>query len=188
MRPLRGGVDETRACPSPARGASPRINERIGRLKARHRRVAGYYKLDLTVEGERVVSVAFARDPAKGSMADLPGVYCLRTNLTDWDAERLENLYHADGSGSGVPLSEIRTRPAPHPPPRAQTHRHLNPAYQLVQIVAAARTRETEAPCAIDAWSPPPSAAPKRSRPAPALANLRRPRHRSRRRAASSEN
>ena len=45
------------------------------------------------MEDDRVVSVAFARDPATGTMADLPGVYCLRTNLMDWDAERLWRTY-----------------------------------------------------------------------------------------------
>ena len=123
-----------------ARRKPEQINERIGRLKARHRRVAGYYKLDLTVEGERVVSVAFARDPAKGTMADLPGVYCLRTNLMDWDAERLWRTYITLTDLEAVfrcLKSELGLRPIHHRAPR-RTEGHLFIAviaYQLVQIV-----------------------------------------------------
>ena len=123
-----------------ARRKPEQINERIGRLKAGHRRVAGYYKLDLTVEGGRVESLAFTRDPAKGSMADLPGVYCLRTNLADWDAERLWKTYVTLTDLEAVfrcLKSELGLRPIHHRAPR-RTEGHLFiavVAYQLVQIV-----------------------------------------------------
>ena len=123
-----------------ARRKPEQINQRIGRLKARHRRVAGYYKLDLTVEDDRVVSVAFARDPATGTMADLPGVYCLRTNLMDWDAERLWRTYITLTDLEAVfrcLKSELGLRPIHHRAPR-RTEGHLFiavVAYQLVQIV-----------------------------------------------------
>ncbi len=71
-----------------ARRKPEQVNQRIGRLKGHYRRVAGYYRLDLTVEDDRVRSLAFVRDPATDSMADLPSVYCLRTNLMDWDEVR----------------------------------------------------------------------------------------------------
>ena len=54
LRKLAEGLSKPRA-----RGKPEQVHERIGRLKAKHRRVAGYYKLDLTVEGERVASLAF---------------------------------------------------------------------------------------------------------------------------------
>ena len=123
-----------------ARRKPEQINERIGRLKAKHRRVAGYYKLDLTVEAGRVASVAFTRDPASGTMADLPGVYCLRTNLMDWDAERLWRTYVTLTDLEAVfrcLKSELGLRPIHHRVPR-RTEGHLFIAvlaYQLVQIV-----------------------------------------------------
>ena len=123
-----------------ARRKPEQVHERIGRLKAKHRRVAGYYKLDLTVEGDRVESVAFTREPAKGSMADLPGVYCLRTNLMDWDAERLWKTYVTLTDLEAVfrcLKSELGLRPIHHRVPR-RTEGHLFIAvlaYQLVQIV-----------------------------------------------------
>ena len=135
LRKLAEGLSKPRARRKPEQ-----INQRIGRLKARHRRVAGYYKLDLTVEGERVVSVAFARDPATGTMADLPGVYCLRTNLMDWDAERLWRTYITLTDLEAVfrcLKSELGLRPIHHRAPR-RTEGHLFIAviaYQLVQIV-----------------------------------------------------
>ena len=123
-----------------ARRKPEQVHERIGRLKAKHRRVAGYYKLDLTVEGDRVVSLAFTRNPARGSMADLPGVYCLRTNLLDWDAERLWKTYVTLTDLEAVfrcLKSELGLRPIHHRAPR-RTEGHLFIAvlaYQLVQIV-----------------------------------------------------
>ena len=89
--------------------------------------MAGYYKLDLSVEGERVASVAFTRDPATGSMADLPGVYCLRTNLMDWDAERLWKTYVTLTDIEAVfrcLKSELGLRPIHHRVPR-RTEGHL---------------------------------------------------------------
>ena len=123
-----------------ARRKPEQINQRIGRLKARHRRVAGYYKLELAVQGERVTAVTWTRDPAKGTMADLPGVYCLRTNLTDWDAERLWRTYITLTDLEAVfrcLKSELGLRPIHHRAPR-RTEGHLFIgviAYQLVQIV-----------------------------------------------------
>ena len=123
-----------------ARRKPEQVNQRIGRLKAKHRRVAGHYQLDLTVEDGRVQSVAWTRGPAKGSMADLPGVYCLRTNLTDWDAERLWRTYVTLTDLEAVfrcLKSELGLRPIHHRVPR-RTEGHLFitvVAYQLVQVV-----------------------------------------------------
>ena len=123
-----------------ARRRPGQINERIGRLKAKHRRVARYYKVSVTVEADRVESVAWSRDPARGSMAELPGVYCLRTNLTDWDAERLWKTYVTLTDLEAVfrcLKSELGLRPIHHRVPR-RTEGHLFiavVAYQLVQIV-----------------------------------------------------
>jgi len=156
-----------------ARRKPEQVNQRIGRLKAKHRRVAGHYRTDLTVEDGRVQSVAWTRSPAKGSMADLPGVYCLRTNLTDWDVERLWRTYVTLTDLEAVfrcLKSELGLRPIHHRAPR-RTEGHLFitvVAYQLVQV-ARRRLRERghadswtalRNRLAPDAASPPPSDAP----------------------------
>ncbi len=123
-----------------ARRKPEQINQRLGRLKAQHRRVAGYYSLDLTVQGERVQSITWTRNPAKGSMADRPGVYCLRSNLTDWDAQRLWRTYATLTDLEAVfrcLKTELGLRPIYHQTPkRAEGHLFIAViAYQLVQIV-----------------------------------------------------
>ena len=125
----------------PRAGRKPeQIGERIGRLKAKHRRVSGYYKLELAVAEDRVTAVTWTRDPAKGSMADLPGVYSLRTNLMDWDAERLWRTHVTLTDLEAVfrrLKSELGLRPIHHRAPR-RTEGHLFitvVAYQLAQII-----------------------------------------------------
>ena len=123
-----------------ARRKPEQIHERIGRLKAKHRRVSGYYELSLTVTDERVEAVAWTRKPTEGTMADRPGVYCLRTNLTDWDAERLWRTYATLTDLEAVfrcLKSELGLRPIHHRvPKRTEGHLFLTVvAYQLVQIV-----------------------------------------------------
>ena len=126
-------------CPAPY-GFNRRGDHNRGSLLYPFFRFVVEAKLDLTVEGERVVSLAFTRDPAKGSMADLPGVYCLRTNLMDWDAERLWKTYVTLTDLEAVfrcLKSELGLRPIHHRAPR-RTEGHLFIAvlaYQLVQIV-----------------------------------------------------
>ena len=123
-----------------ARRRPEQVHERLGRLKAKHRRVARYYTLSVVVERDRVEAVTWTRGPAKGSRADLPGVYCLRTNLTDWEAERLWRTYATLTDLEAVfrcLKSELGLRPIHHRVPR-RTEGHLFiavVAYQLVQIV-----------------------------------------------------
>ena len=90
--------------------------ERIGRLKASNRRVAQHYDVELDTDqtGERATAVRFTRRPVEGSMMTHPGVYCLRTNETDWDEENLvADLRHPHRPRSGLPLAEIGARTAP---------------------------------------------------------------------------
>lgn len=123
-----------------ARRKPEQVNERIGRLKAQDRHVAAYYQLSVTVDRDRVDSLTWTRDPATGSRADLPGVYCLRSNLLDWDAERLWKTYSTLTDLEAVfrvLKSELGLRPIHHRVPR-RTEGHLLIAviaYQLVQNV-----------------------------------------------------
>jgi len=70
-----------------------RVLERIGRLKEKYARVACEY--DIQVEkaatGPNATALTFVRTRHRAK--DYAGVYCLRTNLLDWDAEKLWHTY-----------------------------------------------------------------------------------------------
>ena len=123
--------------------------ERIGRLKANNRRVAQHYDVELDTDptGERATAVRFTRRPLEGSMMTHPGVYCLRTNQTDWDEETLWRTYVTLTDLEAVfrsLKSELGLRPIfHHKPIRAEGHLFLSViAYQLVQVIRR-RLRET---------------------------------------------
>ncbi len=65
--------------------------ERIGRLKERSRGVAQHYviTLEADAEGRNAVALTYQRQPLAGSRLTHPGVYCLRSSETNWDAEKL---------------------------------------------------------------------------------------------------
>ena len=69
--------------------------QRIGRLKARHTRVAAHYQINVTADetGNQAVAVTWTRRPQDGSMLTHPGVYCLRSSQTDWDEDTLWRTY-----------------------------------------------------------------------------------------------
>ena len=116
--------------------------ERIGRLKAKNRRVAQHYDIELDTDptGERATAVRFTRRPVEGSMMTHPGVYCLRSNQTDWDEETLWRTYITLTDLEAVfrsLKSELGLRPIfHHKPIRAEGHLFLSViAYQLVQVI-----------------------------------------------------
>jgi transposase len=57
-----------------------KVLERIGRLKEKYARAAQHYDVTVTADEAH-------------SQATHPGVYCLRSNLTDWDEEALWRTY-----------------------------------------------------------------------------------------------
>ena len=69
--------------------------QRIGRLKEQHNGIGQHYQIDLQLDdsGEKVIGLAWSRQPVTGTMLTHPGVYCLRSNETDWDAEKLWYTY-----------------------------------------------------------------------------------------------
>jgi transposase len=72
---------------------TPKILERLGRLKERYRRVAHHYEVRTETDesGEMVTALHWER---KARADDAPlGVYCLRTTLTEWDESRLWHTY-----------------------------------------------------------------------------------------------
>ncbi len=70
-----------------------KVLERIGRLKQRYARAARYY--DITVEpdpdSDKAKTIHWQRN--KTIDDTLPGVYCLRTNQTDWNEATLWHTY-----------------------------------------------------------------------------------------------
>lgn len=72
-----------------------KIVERLGRLKEKYARAAQHYEVTVTPddEGNKAVSISWKRMEKANSQATHPGVYCLRTNLTDWNEETLWRTY-----------------------------------------------------------------------------------------------
>ncbi len=119
--------------------------QRIGRLKAKHSRVAPHYQIAVTADetGDKAVAVTWTRRPQDGSMATHPGVYCLRSSQTDWDEDTLWRTYTTLTDVEAVfraLKSELGLRPIyHHKPRRADGHLFITViAYQLVQVI---RTR-----------------------------------------------
>ena len=119
--------------------------ERIGRLKEKAHGIARHY--DITVDtdpsGQRATAVRVTRKAQPGSMMTHPGVYCLRSNRTDWDEETLWRTCFMLTDVEAVfrsLKSELGLRPIYHHKPiRAEGHLFITvTAYQLVQVI---RTR-----------------------------------------------
>ncbi len=123
--------------------------QRIGRLKETSRGVAQHYDIELDTDetGERATAVRFTRRALPGSMLTHPGVYCLRTNQTDWDESTLWRTYFTLTDIEAVfrsLKSELGLRPIYHHKPiRAEGHLFITViAYQLVQVIRR-RLRQT---------------------------------------------
>lgn len=126
-----------------------KVWQRIGRLKEQSRGIAQHYDiaLDTDESGERATAVRFTRRARPGTMRTHPGVYCLRSNQTDWDEATLWRTYFTLTDLEAVfrsLKSELGLRPIYHHKPiRAEGHLFITViAYQLVQVI---RTRLRQA-------------------------------------------
>ena len=122
-----------------------KVWQRIGRLKEKSRGIAQHYDIELDTDpsGKRATAVRFTRQALPGSMMTHPGVYCLRSNETDWDEATLWRTYFMLTDLEAVfrsLKSELGLRPIYHHKPiRAEGHLFITVlAYQLVQVI---RTR-----------------------------------------------
>lgn len=72
-----------------------KLRERIGRLKEKYARVAQHYAIDVTLDdaGKTVTALNWRQNPKPGSALTHPGVYCLRTTLTDYSDAALWRVY-----------------------------------------------------------------------------------------------
>ena len=118
------------------------INERIGRLKEKCKRVSAHYRLEMTVtEGtDQVTSLRWHYEPLPSSKQTDPGVYKLRTTLTDWEDETLWRTYTMLTDLESVfrsLKSELGMRPVyHHKEERCDGHLFITTlAYQAVQLI-----------------------------------------------------
>ena len=72
-----------------------KIQERIGRAKEKYARAAQHYTVELTLDdaGKAVTAITWSKTPKPNSAMANPGVYCLRTTLTEPDDATLWRIY-----------------------------------------------------------------------------------------------
>jgi len=73
----------------------PKVLERIGRLKEKHKRISGCYKINIKVSEDGTLATAVSWEVIDGKMSEkLTGSYFLRTNLMGMGPEGLWKLYN----------------------------------------------------------------------------------------------
>lgn len=72
-----------------------KILERIGRLKEKYASAAQHYDIEVKHNEDtgHATAIHWTRNEKAQSQATHPGVYCLRTNIDDWDEASLWNTY-----------------------------------------------------------------------------------------------
>ena len=120
----------------------PKVLERLGRLKEKYARAAQHYEVTVKADEAQQYahSIEWKRTEKAHSQATHPGVYCLRTNLTDWDEETLWHTYTMLTDLEGVfrsLKSELGLRPIyHHKEERVNGHIFITLlAYHLVQTL-----------------------------------------------------
>ena len=118
------------------------INQRIGRLKEKYKRVSGHYQINLKTEETtgQVTELTWKYQPKPASKQTHPGVYKLRTTLTDWEDETLWRTYTMLTDLESVfrsLKSELGMRPVyHHKEDRCDGHLFITVlAYQAVQVI-----------------------------------------------------
>lgn len=119
-----------------------RIHERIGRLQEKSRGVGRHYDIEL-IPGpdDTCAELRWTKRPVDGTRMTHPGVYCLRSNLLDWDEEELWRTYIMPTDLEAVfrsLKSELGLRPVYHQK-RRRTEGHLFLTVLAYQVVHAMR-------------------------------------------------
>lgn len=119
-----------------------KVVERLGRLKERHARAAQHYRVHIERDGDtdKARAIDWEYAPAEASRATHPGVYCLRTDLTDWSEAALWRTYTllTDVEEAFRSLkSELGLRPIHHQTAeRVRAHLFISVlAYHLVHTI-----------------------------------------------------
>ena len=125
-----------------ARTSVAAVWKRIGRMIANSGGMGQHYEITVETDEaeERVVKVNWTYEAQPNTMASTPGVYCLRTNMLDMEAEALWRTYVMLTDLESVfrsLKSELGLRPIYHLTDR-RTEGHLFItvlAYQVVQVI-----------------------------------------------------
>jgi transposase len=119
-----------------------KLHQRIGRLKEKSKGVSQHYDIELLPDasGKKAIELRWIKQPQAGTRLTHPGVYCLRSNQTDWDSERLWRTYIMLTDLEAVFRSfksELGLRPVYHHKEiRVDGHLFITVlAYQFVQII-----------------------------------------------------
>jgi hypothetical protein len=120
----------------------PISSNAIGRLKEKSRGIGQHYEVTVTADatGKNAAAITWTKIPVKGSMLTHPGVYCLRSSETTWDAAKLWHTYtmltDLEAVFRGL-KSELGLRPVfHHNQTRTEGHLFITVlAYQLVQAI-----------------------------------------------------
>ena len=118
------------------------VNQHIGRLKEKNKRVSAHYQIDMTVDEatQQVTGLTWLYQPQPSSKYTHPGVYKLRTTLTEWSDEPLWRTYTQLTDLESVfrsLKSELGMRPVyHHREDRCDGHLFITVlAYQAVQVI-----------------------------------------------------
>ena len=119
-----------------------KVLERIGRLKQKYSRASPHYHITVTPDPEsaNAKAITWKRVEKAQTQATHPGVYCLRTCVTDWDEATLWKAYTMLTDLEGVfrsLKSELGLRPVyHHKEERVSGHIFITVlAYHLVQVI-----------------------------------------------------
>ena len=91
LQHLAEGLDQPRRLKS-----AKKVCEKIGRLRQKYSRASRYYQITLETDqaGKTATAVHYERIEPKAEDPNAhPGVYCLRSNQTQWDEQRLWSTY-----------------------------------------------------------------------------------------------
>lgn len=118
------------------------VSQRIGRLKEKNKRVSAHYQIDMSVDEatNQVTGLTWEYRPQPASQHTHPGIYKLRTTLTDWSDENLWRTYTMLTDLESVfrsLKSELGMRPVyHHREERCDGHLFITVlAYQAVQVI-----------------------------------------------------
>ena len=137
LKKLHEGVAKPRT-----RKSLDHVQRRVARLLKENTRVARHYNVTITPDqkASKAVSITWTFEPVAGTMMTHPGVYCLRSNVLDWDAETMWKTYITLTDAEAVfraLKSELGLRPIFHQKEhRADGHLFISVlAYQAVQVL-----------------------------------------------------
>lgn len=137
LQRLHAGLSKPRA-----RRKLEEVQKRVGRLLERSKGAAQHYRVEVRADasGKKAKAVRWERCPKEGTRMTHPGVYCLRSNVTDWGPERMWQGYVRLTDVEAVfrcLKSELGLRPIYHSKAaRSEGHLFLTVlAYQTVQVI-----------------------------------------------------